>query len=97
MESIRHHGPDGLETLFIFLGAGVALMIGLATELFTPFLRLGMAVGQVNDVKATMIVLGWAWSTWLAWRCVEAPGTNYNPIECNSRCLWWCFHESAGT
>ena len=52
----------------------MALMIGLATELFTPFLRLGMTIAQVNDVKATMILLGWAWSAWLAWRILQGLG-----------------------
>lgn len=36
----------------------MALMVGLATELFTPFLRLGMAATQVNDVKVAMILWG---------------------------------------
>lgn len=52
----------------------MALMIGLATELFTPFLRLGMAPAVVNDVKAAMILLGWFWSLWLAWRILAGLG-----------------------
>lgn len=52
----------------------MALMIGLATELFTPFMRLGMTSAQVNDVKAAMILLGWVWSIWLAWRILQGLG-----------------------
>jgi len=54
----------------------MALMIGLATELFTPFLRLGMTPTAVNDVKAAMILFGWLWSLWLAWRILAGLGVN---------------------
>lgn len=52
----------------------MALMIGLATELFTPFMRLGMTTAQVNDVKAAMILFGLLWSVWLAWRILQELG-----------------------
>lgn len=54
----------------------MALMIGLATELFTPFMRLGMTTAQVNDVKAAMILLGLLWSVWLAWRILQGLGVD---------------------
>jgi polyferredoxin len=55
----------------------MALMVGLATELFTPFLRLGMAATQVNDVKVAMILLGWLWSLWLAWKILQGLGVDH--------------------
>ena len=54
----------------------MALMIGLATELFTPFIRLGMTTAQVDDVKVAMILFGWLWSIWLAWRILEGLGVD---------------------
>ncbi|TNE78079.1 MAG: 4Fe-4S binding protein [Gammaproteobacteria bacterium] len=54
----------------------MALMIGLATELFTPFLGLGMTHTQVNHVKVAMIVLGLLWSLWLAWKILGGLGVN---------------------
>ncbi len=76
----------------------MALMIGLATELFTPFMRLGMTSAQVNDVKAAMILLGWAWSIWLAWRILQGLGVGRNrwlallPSAAGSSAMaaaWW--------
>jgi len=58
----------------------MALLIGLATELFTPFVRLGMTPAAVNDVKATMILLGWLWSLWLAWRILAGLGVGRGRI-----------------
>eukprot|EP00003_Mantamonas_plastica_P026321 TRINITY_DN5348_c0_g3_i1.p1 TRINITY_DN5348_c0_g3~~TRINITY_DN5348_c0_g3_i1.p1 ORF type:complete len:478 (-),score=-22.67 TRINITY_DN5348_c0_g3_i1:61-1494(-) len=52
----------------------MALMIGLATELFTPFLGLGMTLAQVNNVKVMMILTGLLWSLWLAWQILKGLG-----------------------
>ncbi|KAA1175956.1 4Fe-4S binding protein [Marinobacter salinexigens] len=52
----------------------MALMIGLATELFTPFIGLGMTVAQVSNVKSLMILAGLLWSLWLAWQILNGLG-----------------------
>ena len=35
-----------------------------------------MTTAQVDDVKVAMILFGWLWSIWLAWRILEGLGVD---------------------